>query len=103
MQWVVSIGLRGGMPSNGEITQFLIKWGSGDVAALDELMPLVYDELRRLAGNCLRRERRDHTLQPTALVHEAYLRLVDQRTADWKDRAHFFAVAVTFMRNILRD
>src|SRR5689334_2198576 len=74
---------------------------SGNKAALDELLPLVYDELRRLAAYHLQRERSDHTLQPTALVHEAYLRLVDQRAVDWENRAHFFGLAAEMMRRIL--
>jgi RNA polymerase sigma-70 factor, ECF subfamily len=74
---------------------------SGNKAALDELLPLVYDELRRLAAYHLQRERSDHTLQPTALVHEAYLRLVDQRAVDWQNRAHFFGLAAEMMRRIL--
>lgn len=74
---------------------------SGNKAALDELLPLVYDQLRRLAAHQLERERADHTLQPTALVHEAYLRLVDQHAVDWQNRAHFFGLAAEMMRRIL--
>jgi RNA polymerase sigma-70 factor, ECF subfamily len=74
---------------------------AGNKAALDELLPLVYDELRRLAAFHLQGERPDHTLQPTALVHEAYLRLVDQREVDWQNRAHFFSLAAEMMRRIL--
>jgi len=85
------------------VTQLLLKWGNGDRAALDELMPLVYDELRRLAGGYLRRERSNHTLQPTALVNEAYLLLVDQRHAHWQNRAQFIGVAAQMMRRILVD
>jgi RNA polymerase sigma factor (TIGR02999 family) len=85
------------------ITQLLIDWGKGDQAALERLMPLVYSELRRLAGNYLRRERAEHTLQPTALVNEAYLKLVDQRDARWQNRAHFFGIAAQLMRRILVD
>jgi RNA polymerase sigma-70 factor (ECF subfamily) len=85
------------------ITQLLIDWGKGDQAALEKLMPLVYSELRRLAGNYLRRERGEHTLQPTALVNEAYLKLVDQRNAKWQNRAHFFGIAAQLMRRILVD
>jgi RNA polymerase sigma factor (TIGR02999 family) len=85
------------------VTQLLVKWAEGDVAALDKLMPLVYGELRRLANNYLRRERANHTLQPTALVNEAYLRLVDQRNARWQNRAQFFGVAAQLMRRILVD
>jgi RNA polymerase sigma-70 factor (ECF subfamily) len=85
------------------VTQLLIDWGKGDQAALDKLMPLVYGELRRLANNYLRRERANHTLQPTALVNEAYLKLVDQRNAHWQNRAQFFGVAAQLMRRILVD
>jgi RNA polymerase sigma factor (TIGR02999 family) len=86
-----------------DITQLLVAWSSGDQAALDQLMPLVYKELRRLAQRQLGRERLGHTLQPTALVHEAYLRLIDQRQVRWQNRAHFFAVAAQLMRRILVD
>ena len=85
------------------VTQLLERWSGGDRAALDELMPLVYDELRRLAGNYLRRERPDHTLQPTALVNEAYMLMVDQRRARWQNRAQFVGVAAQMMRRILVD
>ena len=85
------------------ITQLLIDWGKGDQAALEKLMPLVYSELRRLATNYLRRERAEHTLQPTALVNEAYLKLVDQRNAKWQNRAHFFGISAQLMRRILVD
>ena len=85
------------------ITVLLKAWGDGDEAALEQLIPLVYDHLRRLAGHYLRAERPDHTLQGTALVHEAYLRLVDGAAVDWKDRQHFFAVAARTMRRILVD
>ena len=91
------------MQSPEGITQLLIDWGKGDQAALEKLMPLVYSELRRLASNYLRRERGEHTLQPTALVHEAYLRLVDQTRVNWQNRAHFFGVAAQMMRRILVD
>jgi RNA polymerase sigma factor (TIGR02999 family) len=91
------------MQSPEGITQLLIDWGEGDQAALERLMPLVYSELRRLAGNYLRRERVEHTLQPTALVNEAYLKLVDQRNARWQNRAHFFGIAAQLMRRILVD
>ncbi len=86
-----------------DITERLLRWSDGDQQALAELMPLVYDELRRIAGRCLDQERADHTLQPTALAHEAYLRLVDLRQMRWKDRAHFFALAAELMRRILVD
>jgi len=85
------------------VTQLLVDWSNGDESALDKLMPVVYDELRRLASNYLRRERAGHTLQPTALVNEAYLRLVDQRQARWQNRAQFFGVAAQLMRRILVD
>ncbi|MGI8656144.1 MAG: sigma-70 family RNA polymerase sigma factor [Pyrinomonadaceae bacterium] len=85
-----------------DVTQILTEWNSsGDAPA--RLMPLVYDELRRLAANYLRRERSDHTLQPTALVHEAYLRLIDQTRVEWQNRAHFYAIAAQMMRRILID
>ena len=86
-----------------DITALLGDWGRGDGAALDQLLPLVYAELRRVAARQLRHERPHHTLQPTALVHEAYVRLVDQRRADWQNRAHFFGVAARVMRRILVD
>jgi RNA polymerase sigma factor (TIGR02999 family) len=89
-------------PSEG-ITQLLVDWEKGDQAALEKLMPLVYSELRRLASNYLRRERGEHTLQPTALVNEAYLKLVDQRNAKWQNRAHFFGISAQLMRRILVD
>jgi len=85
------------------ITQLLIRWHAGDRAALEKLMPLVQSELRRLAGNYLRRERQNHTLQPTALVNEAYLRLVDQNQANWQNRAQFYGIAAQLMRRILVD
>jgi RNA polymerase sigma-70 factor, ECF subfamily len=91
------------MPSSESVTQLLIDWSKGDQAALDKLMPLVYSELRRLASNYLRRERVGHTLQPTALVNEAYLKLVDQRNAKWQNRAQFFGIAAQLMRRILVD
>ena len=87
----------------GEVTQLLRRWSAGDAASLDALLPLVYDELRRRAGAYLRNERAGHTLQPTALVHEAYLKLVGGSTIDWKDRAHFFGVAARAMRQVLVD
>ena len=91
------------MQSPEGITQLLIDWGKGDQAALERLMPLVYSELRCLASNYLRRERAEHTLQPTALDNEAYLKLVDQRSARWQNRAHFFGIAAQLMRRILVD
>jgi RNA polymerase sigma-70 factor, ECF subfamily len=85
------------------ITQLLLKWSGGDSSAREELMPLVFGELRRLAARYLRRERVNHTLQPTALVNEAYLRLVDQQKVEWQNRAQFFGLAARLMRNILVD
>lgn len=85
------------------VTQLLFDWSEGDSGALDKLMPIVYDELRRLAHNYLRRERPGHTLQTTALVNEAYLRLVDQTQARWQNRAQFLGVAAQLMRRILVD
>ncbi len=90
------------MPAEN-VTELLVKWGEGDAASLDKLMPLVYDELRRLASNYLRRERQNHTLQPTALVNEAYMKLVDQKNAHWQNRAQFYGVAAQLMRRILVD
>ena len=86
-----------------EATRLLIDWSKGNREAAAGLMPLVYDELRRLARGYLQRERSDHTLQATGLVHEAYLRLVDQGTTTWQNRAHFFGVAAQLMRRILVD
>jgi RNA polymerase sigma factor (TIGR02999 family) len=85
------------------ITGLLKAWGDGDLQARDDLLPLVYLELRRRARAYLRRERPDHTLQPTALVHEAFIRLAGQNRVDWKNRAHFFGVAAQMMRRILVD
>jgi len=84
-----------------DVTQLLLDWGRGDPAALDQIIPSVYDELRRLARRYLRRERPDHTLQATALVHEAYLNLVDQTQVQWNSRTHFFGIAAHLMRQIL--
>ena len=86
-----------------QVTQLLVAWGDGNKAALDQLIPLVYDELRRLARHYMRREREGHTLQTTALVNEAYLRLINQDRANWQNRAHFFGVAAQLMRRILVD
>lgn len=85
----------------GDVTQLLIAYSNGDREAFKTLWPLVYDELRRIAANYLSRERRGHTLQPTALVHEVYLRLVDQRSVDWRNRAQFYGIAASMMRRIL--
>ncbi len=89
--------------TSGEITRLLIRATDGDHAAFDQLMTLLYDELRSLASGYLRRERPDHTLQATALVHEAWLRIVDQTQVNWQNRAHFFGVAAQVMRRILVD
>ena len=89
--------------SSEGITQLLRKWSKGDEKALDQLMPLVYDELHRLAEGYLRRERREHTLQPTALVNELFLKFFDQNSMSWQNRAQFFGVAAQIMRRILVD
>lgn len=89
-------------PSN-QVTELLVRWRGGDKAALDSLIPLVYGELRRIAQHYLSNERPDHTLQSTALVHEAYVRLTQQQVPHWQNRAHFFAVAAQLMRQILVD
>lgn len=86
-----------------EITQLLAEWSEGNQAALDQLYPLVYNELRRLAHGYLRRERKGHTLQTTALINEAYLRLVDQKHVHWANRSHFFGISAQIMRRILID
>jgi RNA polymerase sigma factor (TIGR02999 family) len=86
-----------------DVTALLVNWSQGDRHALDELMPLVYGELRRLAGSYLRRERAGHTLQGTAIVHEAFLRLVNQNDVQWKSRAHFYGIAAQMIRRILVD
>jgi RNA polymerase sigma factor (TIGR02999 family) len=85
------------------ITEMLRQWSGGKTEVMDDLLPLIYDELRRRAAAYLRRERPNHTLQPTALVHEAYLRLIDQRQDNWASRDHFFAIAAQAMRRILVD
>jgi RNA polymerase sigma-70 factor (ECF subfamily) len=90
-------------PSGEDVTILLAELTKGDKEAASKLIPMVYDELRRLAGGYMRRERGDHTLQATALVHEAYLKLVEQRSVDWQGRAHFFGIAAQVMRRILVD
>jgi RNA polymerase sigma-70 factor, ECF subfamily len=90
-------------PSPKDVTELLVDWSKGDQEALNKLIPLVYDELHRLASRYLRRERPDHTLQTTALVHEAYLRLVNEKNGNWQNRVQFFAVASQLMRHILVD
>ncbi len=89
--------------SSQQLTQMLIQLSEGNAQMVDDILPLIYDELRRLAGNYLRRERSDHTLQPTALVHEAYIKLIDQTQVKWQNRAHFFGIAANIMRRILVD
>lgn len=92
------------VPKDAEnITDLLVSYGRGDKESLDKLMPVVYDELRRQAARYLRREQPGHTLQTTALIHEAYVRLVDQRNVQWQNRAHFFGIAAQMMRRILVD
>ena len=86
-----------------EVTQLLIEWRNGDQAAVDKLMPVVYEELRRLASRYMGRERSGHTLQTTALVNEAYCKLLDHRQMQWQNRAHFFAIAAQVMRRLLVD
>jgi RNA polymerase sigma factor (TIGR02999 family) len=86
-----------------QVTQLLVAWGNGDQAARDQLMPLVYDELHRLAHRYMNRERPGHTLQTSGLVNEAFLKLVDQRDVKWQNRAHFFGIAAQMMRRILVD
>jgi len=93
----------GGTDSRDGVTELLSRWNDGDVAARDALIPLVYDELRRVAKKHLAGQRSDHTLQATALVHEAYLRLVNRKAANWQGRTHFFALAAQMMRQILVD
>jgi RNA polymerase sigma-70 factor, ECF subfamily len=88
---------------SADVTRWLQRWSQGDTHAFDTLLPLVYEELRRLASSRLSHERQDHTLGTSGLVHEAYLRLVDQRQVDWKCRAHFFAVSAQVMRRVLVD
>jgi RNA polymerase sigma factor (TIGR02999 family) len=90
-------------PDQGQITELLNRWGQGDKRALDEIMPLVYEDLRRLSQYYLQDERPGHTLQSTALVHEVYLRLCGQQEPEWTGRAHFFAVAAKMIRRILVD
>ena len=90
-----------GLIAPRDLTQLLVKWRNGDKSALDEMTPVLYEELRRLARHFLAGERVGHTLQPTALVHEAYIRLVDQKAVEWRNRAHFLGVAASMMRRIL--
>ena len=92
-----------GLSSTNDVTQLLMAWSSGDKAALDRLMPLIHQELRRLAHRYMSRERPGHTLQTTALVNEAYLRLINRKDVHWQGRTHFFAIAAELMRTILVD
>ena len=89
--------------TSSSVTELLLRWNKGDGAAREKLVPLIYDELRRLARQCIARQRHQNTLQSTALVHEAYLRLIGNNSVQWNDRVHFFAVAAQLMRNILVD
>lgn len=89
--------------TSADVTQLLLSWRAGDPGATDRLLPAIYDELHRQAERAMRRENEAHTLQATALVNEAYLRLVDQRQVEWKNRAHFFGIAAQVMRRILVD
>ena len=91
------------MPDQENITEMLVELSNGNRATVDDLLPLVYRELKEMAANYLRQERSDHTLQPTALVHEAYLKLIDQTRVSWQNRAHFFGVSAQAMRRILVD
>ena len=90
-------------PSSSDVTGLLLRWSEGDAGALDRLLPVIYGELRRIASKQLRAERPEHSLAPTALVHELYLRLVDQRRATWQNRAQFFGLSAQLMRRILVD
>ena len=90
-------------PARHQITELLAEWREGNQSALDELYPLVYDELHRLARRYMSRERKDHTLQTTALINEAYVRMVDQKNVNWVNRSHFFAISAQIMRRILID
>src|ERR1700722_3591801 len=99
----MGIGPQPGDPSVGDVSELLQAWTGGDQQALDALTPVVYDELRRLARSYMRRERPGHSLQTTALVNEAYIRLVDYNRMQWQNRAHFFAVSAQLMRRILVD
>jgi RNA polymerase sigma factor (TIGR02999 family) len=90
-------------PPAPDVTGLLLSWGRGDQTAAEQLVPVIYEELRRQAERAMRREGGEHTLQATALVHESYLRLVDQRHVEWRNRTHFFAIASTVMRRVLVD
>lgn len=97
------MGAGGGIPERNAVTAALVDWGRGDTGAAERLLELIYPELHRIAERQMRRERAGHTLQPTALVHEAYLKLVDQSHVDWRNRAHFLGVAAQAMRRLLVD
>jgi len=97
------LGVSVGPELSKQVSELLANWNKGDADAREALMPLVYDELRKLAASHLRRERSDHTLQPTALVHEVYLRLAEQKNVRWQDKSHFFGVTAQLMRRILVD
>ena len=92
-----------GVPEPGDVTRLLLAWQGGDQAALEKLIPLVYDGMHRIAERHIRHERPGHTLQPTAIVHETYLKLIGQHAGHWQNRVHFFAVAAKLMRQILVD
>ena len=97
------MGADGGISERNAVTTALAEWGRGDTGAAERLLELIYPELHRIAERQMRRERAGHTLQPTALVHEAYLKLVDQSHVDWRNRAHFLGVAAQAMRRLLVD
>jgi RNA polymerase sigma factor (TIGR02999 family) len=97
------LGVGVGPELSKQVSELLANWNKGDAEAREALMPLVYNELRKLAASHLRRERNDHTLQPTALVHEVYLRLAEQKNVQWQDKSHFFGVTAQLMRRILVD
>ena len=99
----IAVQQTGASSQSADVTQLLVRWSEGDTTALEQLLPSVYRELRRIASRQLRRERADHTLVPTALVHEVYLRLVDQQRVTWQNRAHFFGLTAQLMRRILVD
>jgi RNA polymerase sigma factor (TIGR02999 family) len=101
--WTILTRMPGDLRSPPDVTRLLIEWRGGRQEALDKLMPIVYRELQALARRYLSRERYGHTLQSTALVHEAYLKLVDQRAVEWQNRAHFFGIAAQMMRRVLVD
>ena len=104
MCWItIPVAMNRSDPEKQNITEILRQWSGGKQEALDQLMPLVYAELHRQAARYLRRERANHTLQTTALIHEAYLKLIDQRNVNWESRTHFFAIAAQSMRRILVD